>query len=268
MLKISAVNVLRSKLNLKNIDSSTLGWVRPDKTINFQTSDAASVYAKNRVLQALNCNTPYERGLIIDKNRVLGEFNGDKYNINIPDLAIEKTEGKTFVHGHPPVFAFGEAPVSLNDYLLLLGRKFNKMVAYNQKGEYSMLEEYPEGKIEKILPKKIKNFLDLISRVGAGSTVFSKYGQMWSSLFPADLQKPVEQLLHAKAENALLADAKLAKAGEKLMFDFDLSTNIAKIEKQLLDEGIGTKAIDEFWQKFAPKCGYNYSTDFSHLKQS
>ena len=61
-----------TKLNPKK-----LGYVCSDKTINFATSEIAQEYAKNRSIQALKGEKPFERLLVVDQNRILDELGGD-----------------------------------------------------------------------------------------------------------------------------------------------------------------------------------------------
>lgn len=162
-------NVPKCKINPK-----TLGYLHPDGKIGFSSQDAALGYAKNRVVQALNAPKPFERGLVIRDNVVLGEANGNGSYVVMPK---ELLEGECIcVHGHPDTFRekFGiklktikdyikytlridrktsakptgvTYPVSVQDYRSLMMNPFqNQEIVYNSKGEYSMLTKKIKGK--------------------------------------------------------------------------------------------------------------------------
>ena len=145
---------------------NSVGYVRPDGKISFASQDAALTYAKNRVVKALNCDKPFERGIIIDKNVICTETDGATGRVLIPNKNIK---GKNFisVHGHPDAvnvreghhpchfrdILFGSVikrgkikkngityPISLADYRnFMLNQNEIKAIVYNSKGEYSML---------------------------------------------------------------------------------------------------------------------------------
>lgn len=255
------------KIDLKNIKTETLGWVRPDNTINFQTIEAAQTYAKNRVIQALKQPLPCERGIIVNKNRILKEFNGNSSKIELQqNLPNTLTESADFIHGHPNFSENGTTPVSLHDYLSLIANKFNRMVAYNQNGEYSILEKQPESKFMHYLPKKLRAIIDLCSRIGISSIAIEKYSNMWKQLFPAQLQKNIPPLINANINNEIITNRKLLAEGKKLLNDSNLINEVVTIETELLQNGQAAKAIDKFWQEQAKHLGVNYSTNFQNLK--
>lgn len=266
-LKYPPLKALRPKIPLKNIDSSMLGWIRPDKTINFQSEKAAQAFAKNQVIKALEAPFPYEKGILLKQNRVLCETNGDGMSVEIPDLPKKITRGACYVHGHPDLQAFrgSTTPVSLGDYLVMLTNKFDKMIAYNIKGEYNMLEKKPDSRLQKLLPHFITKILEFFTTVGAGSLVVEKYAKNWAAQFPKDLQISAEKLMHA-AQGGIFANQKMAKSAKELMFDSKLMKRIADLEQDMLKNGTSSKVIDRFWQENAKTVGVKYSTDFSNLK--
>ena len=145
---------------------NTVGYVHKNGQISFASEDAALTYAKNRVVKALNCDKPFERGIVIDKNVVCAEIDGSSHRIFIP---ADKLTGKNIVtvHGHPDAvltreghhpchfrdILFGSVmkggkikkngiayPVSLADYRdFMLKPNERKSIVYNSKGEYSSL---------------------------------------------------------------------------------------------------------------------------------
>ncbi len=145
----------------------TVGYVHTDGQISFASQDAALNYAKNRVIKALNCDKPFERGILIDKNVVCAEINGNTSRVIIP---YKNAKGKNIisVHGHPDAIKVREGhhpcylrdllfcskikgkikkngityPVSLSDYRnFMLKPNEWKSIVYNSKGEYSMLRK-------------------------------------------------------------------------------------------------------------------------------
>ena len=56
------------------INPNSLGYVCPDKTINFATDKVANNYAKNVVVQALNSKKPYEQAIGVLSQMVLKEY--------------------------------------------------------------------------------------------------------------------------------------------------------------------------------------------------
>ncbi len=255
------------KINLKNIKTKSLGWIRPDNTINFQTTEAAQTYAKNRVIQALKLPFPFERGIIINKNRVLKEFNGNFNFIEIPKSTAETlTASADFIHGHPNHSKFGTTPVSLQDYLVLITNKFNRMIAYNQKGEFSMLEKKAESKLMHYLPNKLRNIIDFSTRIGVSAIAIEKYSNMWKQLFPTELQKNIPPLINVTINNELITNRKLVAEGKKLLKDASLVDKIRTIETEFIKNGQAAKAIDKFWHEQAENLGVKYCTNFRNLR--
>lgn len=265
---MSLIGILKPRLNIKNINTSELGWVRPDKSIVFQTCDGAQKYAKNRVVKALNGKYPFERGILLKNNIVYAEINGEKSRIVLDDnLPKIDFEGCEFVHGHPDISKFGTTPVSLEDYLSFLGLKLNKMVAYNKEGEFSEIEKI-KSKFFKFLPKKIVNMLNFLRDVGRGSVAVSEYAKMWSNLFPKDLQKSVEGLIHSSLDNELLADRKSVQLGKIVQSNKQLMDCIkANTREVLTSSDLPIKTIDRFLKDNSKRLGYKYSTNFSNLNK-
>ena len=127
--------------NIK-VDSKTLGYIRPDGVINFQSTLAAQEYAKNRAISALKGKNPHERLIIVDKNRILDEIEGDSYSGVLIPIKY-KTNKLSVVHGHPDLYGKGcLAPISIADASTILRwNNLEEIVAYNTKGEFSMLKK-------------------------------------------------------------------------------------------------------------------------------
>lgn len=265
---MTLIGILKPRFDIKNVNVSELGWVRPDKSIVFQSCDVAQKYAKNRVMQALKRKDSFERGILLKGNVIYSEFNGENSRIvlegKLPKMDLK---GCDFVHGHPDISEFGATPVSLEDYLTFLGLKLNKMIAYNKEGQYSSIENV-QSKFCKFLPKKLVKVLEFVQNVGNGATAVSEYAKMWSKLFPKDLQKSVEGLLHHNLENELLANRKLAHLGKLVQANSELLDLITfKTYEILGNSDTPIKAIDMFWKNNSKRLGYKYSTNFSNLNK-
>ncbi len=260
--------LFNSKVNIKTLDTSTLGWIRPDGVINFQNPGAAYSYAKNRVLQALNSDLPFEKGIIIKKNRVLAEINGDFNKIDTSNFADKHFEAANFIHGHPDLYDGGTLPLSLADFLTQVGHRFKRMIAFNKDGEYSMLEEKQDKKFYNFLPVKMREFLELASRVGTSATALEKFTKMWAKFFPSPLRDSVRKMMHAAINNELLSGQKTIDAGRKLLNNQKLVQRIGVLENEIIKNGTAAKSINDFWKANADKFGYKYSTNFSNLKQA
>lgn len=122
------------KLN-KSINMETLGYCLPDGKIKFRTNEVALKYAKNRVLHALHCKQPFERGIIISDSTILSEINGTYKSVDTnKELDCLNT---IFIHGHPQ-----DTPISQPDSKVLLLSNAKEIIAYNSKGEYSSLKKF------------------------------------------------------------------------------------------------------------------------------
>lgn len=263
------IGILKPRFDIRNIKPAELGWVRPDKSIVFQSCDSAQKYAKNRVIQALKRKESFERGIFLKENMIISEINGDNSRIVLEDqLPKMDFKGCDFMHGHPDISKFCTTPVSLQDYLTFLGLNLNKMIAYNKEGQFSSIEKV-QSKFYKILPKKFEKVLEFLQNVGKGSVAVSKYAKMWSKLFPKDLQKDVESLIHFYLYSELLTDRKLAHFGKDLVQSNQdlLDLIIFKTNEVLSNSDTPIKAIDNFWKNNSKRLGYKYSTNFSNLNE-
>lgn len=265
---ISAPRIFNQNINLKNLNPSELGWIRPDTTISFQSPQAAQAYAKKRVLQALNNSLPFERGILIKKNVVLGEINGSFDSVDLKKyIANKKVAGSTFFHGHPEVY--GEAmPVSITDFLVQVGNKIKNMVAFNKDGEFSILEEKIEKNFYNYLPAKVEEFFESAARIGTAVTAVDKFSKMWAKFFPAPLRESVNKMMHAQISNELLSGKKVIEEGKSLLKRERLVKQIALLETQIYKNGAAAKSINDFWKANADRWGYRYRTNFSNLKNA
>lgn len=122
MNKIQALkngaSYLLQKVPKGEISASSLGWIRPDKTIKFSTTKAAYNYAKNAVVKALNLANPYEKSVVVNGKTILSETNGTRNRCSIP-----LSSKGTFIHGHPDTYGKGKAfSFSALDYQAFMGK--------------------------------------------------------------------------------------------------------------------------------------------------
>ncbi len=162
MNKINLLNSHRMFANikkLKKIDPQKLGYVCADGTINFQTPNIALEYAKNRVVAPLRQKEPFERLVLIDKSRIIKEVDGLKNEV---PCDTKNYNFDTFVHGHPDCLGEGKTlPLSLDDIVLLYKNAPNgakRTIAYNSRGEYSMLERKEAPMKPEEIPEMIREY--------------------------------------------------------------------------------------------------------------
>lgn len=139
MVKINAlkkgVSYLFWQAPKGNINPKTLGWIRPDGIINFQTAKAAQTYAKKRVMEALHTPKPFERAVFVKDNQILSQIDGNQHHVHFDMKNIRGQKDVSIVHGHPT-----GTPLSDQDYnCLMTSPEFKSVVAYNKHGEYSKM---------------------------------------------------------------------------------------------------------------------------------
>ena len=131
--------------------------IKPNNRINpikteFNSTKELFNYAKKRCIDALNSPSPYEHALILKKkkNKIIAEYLGDYKGCFIEDLNILEIDRKntTIVHGHPENY-----PISITDINTLINSGINKVIAFNTKGEFSLV-----AKQQKLTPEYLKYF--------------------------------------------------------------------------------------------------------------
>lgn len=265
VLKLSSIPVFNPKVRIKPAE---LGYVRPDKSIVFQSPEAAQTYAKNTVIKELYGKNPHEKGVILKDNVVLMELDGDENSIDLisANVPLDIANGAIFVHGHPTMKNGKTTPISLNDFVMQCAYKFKTMIAYNADGEICRLDEASKNsKLAKFVPKRISDAFDSILRVVKLKDVFSQYVKMWANLLPENLRSYIEPLFHSRFSGSFIVDSKLVAIGQELRKDEKLVKVIGEKEQEILTGTNGQRAIHDFWIQNAEKYGYKYSTDFSHL---
>lgn len=245
------------------INPKTLGWVRPDGVINFQSAEAAETYAKNRCVSALRTAKPFERGVLLRDNQVLAEVNGDFTKIDMSPYS-DKMVGATFFHGHPKLEGH-TLPVSLGDYLVMVSQQVKKLVAFNEKGEHSILIQNPQKSLFiRLLPKKWQEKLIPFEQIGMGSVATSEYAKEYAKMFPKEMQKKVEQAIHTQIGIPYGSRSKIAEF-EKSKFTIDEFNTLNTVEGQAKKDGTLAKVIHNFWEKVSKKLECSYETNYTEL---
>ena len=250
MLKLlTPQNIIHKNINPKNI-----GWIRPDKTIAFNSTGAAARYAKNRAIEALRHKSPFERAIIYKKNIILAEYGGDKTHVHFT-ISDSITENATLAHGHPNLEKHGTNPITLGDFQSLLNGKLRKIIAYNDKGEYSYIRQTKGAK--------------KLDTIELGKEITDKYYQkLCQKAFPEEFQKTGESFF-----NAFDSTSKQFKNPQKAKEGLDLylkKPHIAGILNDILESYFRKgneiqKFIQNFWINNLPKDCFKYSSNMSHL---
>lgn len=248
------------KPNLNN-----LGFIRPDKTIYFQNSEAAKTYAKNRCIAALNYKEPFERGCAVKNNVILCEINGEKRSVDFTPY-IEILPGTDIYHGHPNIYSNGSTPLSLDDYILMLSCNLNKIVAFNKYGEHSTLTNQKRKHIIlKLLPKKLQNKLKIYNRLVNGNIATQQYATNYSKLFSKQYQDKIRHSVHAQVGLPYCNYYEMTEYRKNPYTKKELDS-ISKLSDEITENGTFSKFMHNFWLKTSKKLHCKYSTNFSNLK--
>ncbi len=249
-------SILETRSVNKHIEFQKLGYICPDKTINFQNTEAAREYAKNRAIAALKSKNPHERFLIVDENRILDEIEGTS---NMGLLYPLKYNGSklSVIHGHPDTYAKGcTAPVSASDASTVLRWKnLNEIIAYNTKGEFSALKKVDDINGEgwfSNLKKKFKNLINIAN----SEAVKLRYKKM---LIPPEMSKKLEEI------NRKISDCVKGKTEGEIDALIDEQMKLVKMLEEAQLTEAGCKQTHNFWLKYAKKYDLEYTTNFSNL---
>ena len=251
-------SLLETRAVNKHIKPQKLGYICPDKTINFQNAEAAKEYSKNRAIAALQGKNPHERFLIVDKNRVLDEIEGASTMGYLYPLKYKGSTKLSVIHGHPDAYAKGcTTPVSaLDASTILLWKNLNEIIAYNTKGEFSRLK-----KIDSIdnqgwfsnLKKKFKNLINIKN----SEAVKLRYKK---TLIPPEISKRLNEI------NRKIVDCVKGKGTEeKFNALIDEKMKLGKMLEEAQLTETGCKQTHDFWLKYAKKYNLEYTTNFSNL---
>lgn len=261
MFKINAVQKGLSYLLWKTpkgkVNPKVLGWLCPDKTINFATAKAANTYAKNTVVRALNCPNPYEKAVVVKGKRITYEKNGTNRNCFIPLDA----EG-TFVHGHPDMWGKGKTTTfsGLDYQIFMNNKKLDTAIVYNSLGQETKFVKkdglsFWDKFMLKFIPKEKYNTIKTQSRI-----------QMCGGGYNSAILKNCNFSTKLKLNNLSLKGffamiKKDATNFEKYNEKYTRLYN-QEIEKAIRDERLGLR-LHRFFTKNAKKLGVEYSSNFS-----
>ena len=253
---VEASSVLRSqqclaKNALKSIKTQNPGYICPDGTINFQSAEAAENYAKNVVVKALNQKNPYEKSVVIDKNRIIYEKNGDDKT-----CPLKLGVSGTWVHGHPDLYAKGcTFPFSSTDYTTFISMpKLEKAVIYNSRGEKAELTKIAPGRVENLLAKLFPQYNITSAKAGICSGGYNA-----ALITDKNARKELNRLSFKTLWAMMTKNKEAAKK---------YSEQNMTLYNKMLQEAIsekGARSVHNFWVKNAPKLDVAYSTNFSNL---
>lgn len=199
--------------------------VESEQTVFSQKEDALE-YAKNKVVSALNAETPFEYLVFVSRNNnILGEFEGGQGSVDgrlkysdYLKMFLPNT-GYTSIHGHPAQGGFS-TPISYSDFLILNNDdNLDEVIAFNNKGEYSKL-------------KKKKGFKPINP-----DKTYELHKRLWD-----DITCSVRELSVDKRE-----------------------PEPEEIEEYLRGID-GIKQVHTFWKENASKLNVEYETNYSYLK--
>ena len=223
-MSLLTYKVPKGKINPKN-----MGYVLNDVTINFGSEEAAISYAKNRIISALKAKEPFERGVYVNKNRILEETDGTIHSVKM-NLEEAMPEHTMFFHGHSSA-----QPISVSDYFCLKNYpNLDSVHAYDTSGEISSL--YKTCKNATKLDKQSIN--DLLWQ----SDRF--IGYLYQENICAPFKKEFKKLL---------------KIPDKMERNAACNNLYSKIQSS----PEGQLRIHRFWQQNAKKLGVRYETNYT-----
>ncbi len=145
-------NLLKKQYKKTNIDVSNK---IKQPQMQFKSTKDLFVYSKNRCVNALKKEQPYEHALIVDtkKNMVIAEYIGDVRRCKIEDLNQLDLDKKNtaIIHGHPD-----NVPISSKDIKTMLNSGVYQVIAINSNGEFSLVAK--TLKKDKNINKKFQEF--------------------------------------------------------------------------------------------------------------
>ena len=223
-MSLLTYKVPKGKINPKN-----MGYVLSDGTINFGSEEAAISYTKNRIMSALKAKEPFERGVYVNKNRILEETDGTTNSVKM-GLEEAMPEHTMFFHGHSKA-----QPISVSDYFCLKSYpNLDSVHAYDTSGEISSL--YKTRKNTTKLDNQSIN--DLLWQ----SNEF--IGYQYQESICAPFKKEFKKLL---------------KIPDKTERDAVCNNLYSKIQSS----PEGQLRIHRFWQQNAKKLGVRYETNYT-----
>ena len=228
----------------KNLESSNLGYVRPDKTIKFQSPAVALDYAKNTVVKALKSDKPHEKCVLIDNDVIVKQFKGDHNGV---DFNTDGLKFDTMVHGHPDAYGEGLTyPINFTDIIAFFENTLNgikRSIVYNSKGEYSMVEALPRAEAyNKLSPFIREEFIKLDNRRNLAKSI--------------RLEQEHEKV-NLERFKELKRTGKLKELAQSIDDENFFATLLAKVEIPILHKML---------KENAPELKLAYKTNFSNIK--
>lgn len=249
-------SMLRNNVTKIKINPKTLGYICPDGIINFQTKEVANNYAKNRAISALKGYKPHERFIVVDQNRILDEIEGHStMGFIFPNKY--KTKGISIVHGHPDSYAKGcTTPVSASDASTILRwGNLNEIIAYNSKGEFSILRKKQTTTYNWL--NNIRNKFQRFVEMKNSEAVKNDYKRYITS---SDISKQLKEI-----------NKKITKCikGNVTEEEFEILINkknkLSKLFEEIQTNQLGCQKTHKFWLERAKKYNLEYTTNYSNL---
>ena len=163
------ISIFRKNKSLaKPIEKAESNSVAPLKN-DFKSTKELFSYAKQRCIQALKQQEPYEHVVIADtrNNKVLAEFIGNSNSCDvsgIENLNLNK-DYSVLIHGHP-----NSTPISICDMNVLLRNNLGQIIAVDKNGKFSLVAKasnFSEN-IENSYKKFKKEHFDLTEGMTCG----------------------------------------------------------------------------------------------------
>ena len=259
-------SILQTKPFRKNTNPKELGYIHPDGMIIFQTNDVAQKYAKNRVMQALHLEEPFERGVFINKNIILEEINGNNNSIDLIstkifkqrncglDKEIDVNETIEFVHGHPDYFGKGYTmPLTggdgftfPSDYAVMIGHNLKKVTAYNSLGEFNTITWLGNKTKLEAIQKHSSDYWNYLAKL-LDKKDYEHYKDFMQKCIKYVQENNGQLSLELIEENQVITSKIIEKA------------------EKLLNTRRGAKICHGLWRRNASEYGVSYSTNFSNL---
>lgn len=258
--------LIKNNLYLKKaINTKAFGYICPNGNINFITQKSAYDYAKTRILKALNCNTPYERGIIIDKKSIIADVKGNSERVILPNINLA---GKTIIHGHPGICN----PISDQDAIVLLLSNGKKCITINKKGEYSQLSKLPSSKLYDSLPEFLKNLIFIPASCIKTLVLLYSFKNFKKKIDERLVKKTecIKKFLQISynMEDYYTQNLFSVWTNEFNTNQYGNTSNLPPEYRRLFDKlnqavRFESRAYRYFWQKNAHKYGLKYETNYS-----
>ncbi len=235
----TGMSLLRWQVPKDKINPKTLGWVRPDGVINFQTAESAQTYAKSRVISALHAPQPFERAVFVEDSRIIGDINGTVHNVHFDHKIMKGHKEVVLVHGHPT-----NTPLSNKDYSCLLANdELKSVVAYNTRGEFSKMTKQKKPFIFRLLPKSWYEYLK-IGRLAHSEKQFKEF---------------IENDFKELAKKIIILQKKCKGLTKEEMLATEEGQKVAEYAKQVLNK------MNNIWASNEKMYGIEYECNFSTL---